>query len=183
MKYILLLFICFSPISIFEYWENISDKKQLELLQSDDICKNARLFYEGNLIIGDNKQTKILLDSLSDLSENLKLRSLYFDLFNKICQKADGALSEILGTYCQNIILLDTEYVLSYLKSHDSLRKEYVQLLGMEFYFKKNGTSEMQYDFSNFKIIINKKLFNDLRYRKFLNSFYKEIQIAIDDME
>jgi hypothetical protein len=183
MKYILLLFICFSPTDLFKYWENISEKEQIELLRSDDIHKNARCFYEGKLKIGDNQQTKILLDSLSGLSADLKIKALYFNLFNRICKKTDGSLSEILGTYCQDIIMFDPEYVLFYLKSHDSLRKKYVQFLGIEFYFKEEGTSEMQYDFCDFKKNIDKRLCNNVIYKDFLVSFYQEIQTVMVNME
>jgi hypothetical protein len=183
MKYILLLFICFSPTDLFKYWENISEKEQIELLRSDDIDENALRFHGGKLKIGDNQQTKVLLDSLSNLSADLKIKALYFNLFNRICQKVDGSLSEILGTYCQDVIMFDPEYVLFYLKSHDSLRKKYVQFLGTEFYFKEEGTSEMQYDFCDFKKSINKRLCNDVRYKDFLISFYQEIQTVIVGME
>jgi hypothetical protein len=45
----------------------------------------------------DNKITVDCMDSL--LSNNIQTRNFYFPVFVKIAQKADGALSEVIGQY------------------------------------------------------------------------------------
>lgn len=129
-----------------------------------------------------DNQTK-LLNSLSELSMKKEVKVLYFYLFNQICQRADGELFEILGTYCQKVVLGDVEYVIYYLKIYPALSKEYANLLGSEFYFKNDGTSDLKYNFIDFKNMINKKLHDKSGSEKFLVSFCDEITLAIANME
>lgn len=182
-KSLLLAFICFFMTDSFIYWKKIPYDEQIELLQSNRICKDAYDLYKGNFKVCDNTRTEILLDSLSLLSTDIKIKALYFYLFNQICLEADGALSEMLGRYCQKVILSDIEYILYYLKNNRGIFIKYSQLLGHEFYFKENGTSDMQYNFRDFKRIINNKLGCKKEYDLFLSDFYKNIQCIMHEME
>lgn len=176
------MLMCFSSVNTFKYWESIPKEKQINLLQSGKISKDAYSLYKGDLIIKDNGQSNTLLDSLSLLPADTEMKALYFYLFNQVCQKSDGASNEILGKYCQKIILSDIEYVLYYLKNNQDLLKQYIQLLGTEFYFKEDGASEMQYNFDDFKEIINEKLNCKKEYEAFLLTFYKDIQFIMNGM-
>ncbi len=181
IKYVLLF--CFLLSDSFLYWENLSKKDQdsfiLNIVESKDLSN----FLEGKFKLFDNKRTRLLLDMLSDLPTDKKTKALYFNVFNQICQKADGEFGEILGSYCQKILLSDVEYVVYYLRAHPELRSKYAIFLGMEFYFKDEGVSDMKYDFKDFKKRINEKLRNTQKYQDFLFSFYNEIAVDMKNME
>jgi hypothetical protein len=183
VNYLLALMLCIPNQTSFMYWENLSDKAQNEVLSSGKVYKDAVECFNKHLTVSDNHRTVVLLDSISTLPINEPLkRAFYFHLFNTICTKADGAASEMLGDYCQNMLLSDTEYVVAYLKSHSPLRKVYSDLLGSELYFKEDGTSTIRYGFSDFKKLLNAKL-PQATYHDFLVIFYKEIQATMDAMD
>ena len=169
--------------NMFQYWNDIPKSEQIELIQSEKICKVACDFYKGKLKVTDNKSTVILLDSISSLSADVKIKALYFDLFNQICINTDGALSDILGSYCQKVILSDIEYTMYYLKNNSNISSQYIKLLGSEFYFKEDETSTMQYNFNEFKDIVNNKLGCKKEYEEFLLNFYKDIYIFMNNMD
>jgi hypothetical protein len=183
-KILFVLFICSFSSNIFLYWDNLPNNEQIELLQSDKIYKEAYDFYNGKLKVSDNNATIILLDSISLLSKDTKMKAFYFYLFNQVCLKSDEVLSEILGTYCQKVILSDIEYTMYYLKNNSNVSSQYIQLLGSEFYFKDNGTSDMQYNFNDFKRIVDSKLsYKKEEYYLFLSDFYKNIQLFIRSLK
>jgi hypothetical protein len=174
---------CFLSTHPFIYWEDFSKKEQNEIIQDKIANKDVNNLAKGNFKIRDNDQTKILLDTLSKLPSDIKYKAMYFNLFNQVCEKADGALSEMLGNPCQSILLSDTEYVIFYLKNKPSLMKTYAQILGVEFFFKEDGTSDLKYNFTEFKKIVNKRLCDEPEYKSFLSSFYKEIELSMDNMK
>jgi hypothetical protein len=153
------------------------------VLSSDKLYKDAIEYFNGHLTVSDNDRTFVLLDSISTLPINEPMkRAFYFHLFNAICAKADGAVSEVLGDYCQNMLLSDTEYVVNYLMNNQGLTKRYASLLGYELYFKEDGTSTIRYDFSGFKELLNARL-PQATYQDFLETFFNEIQATMNAMD
>lgn len=179
VKYLFFIALLFLSTNSFLYWEEITKEEQNEIIQNSIANEDVYNLAKGNFIIGDNPQTETLLCTLLDLPSDINLKALYFNLFNQICEKADGAVSETLGRPCLAILLADTEYVAFYLKSRPLLMKTYAQYLGMEFFFKKEGTSDLKYDFTEFKKIVDKRLGDKVKYRSFLNAFYEEIELCM----
>jgi hypothetical protein len=171
------------PVTKDLYWEDLSKEEQNKILQSTDVDKDIKSFIFNDSKMKDDTESLRILDSISTLSNNTEIKALYFYLFNQICKEADGIVCEMLGNYCQKIILSDIEYTIKYLKNKPLLRKKYAGILGFEFYFKEEGTSDMKYGLQEFKGLLNKDLKNKDGYNSFLQSFYKEIELVIMSMD
>lgn len=139
-----------------KYWDDIKDENKEIIMNSKNIYIDALKYYHGEIKMTDNKQTLILLDTLTNLKKEFK--PFYFYLFNKICYEADGALASIMGGFCQKIILNNPQYVLVFLKNDKELFNKYVEMLGYELYFKKKGTSSIKYNIEEFNNILTKEL-------------------------
>jgi len=164
------------------YWEALNEDQKAEILKSKEINRTAIDFYHGKIKVGDNNITINLLDTITSFHNSKAISSFYFFLFNKICNTADGALSEILGSYCQRVILNSPSYVIDYFSRNDKIMRKYAELLGYELYFKEDGTSEIEYGYSDFKKILSGKLENKEKYNNILKRFYKEIEISMNSM-
>ncbi len=163
------------------YWENLDCGKKQKVLNDKTLPSNVLEFYKGRASLTDSQKTVELLDTLmTDFDNNNKeFRALYFNVFNQICSKADGALSEILGHYCLAIIMKSPRYVINYLCEHDDLLVKYSSFLGHEFYFKELGTSTLKYDYKTFKEIVRKE-YSDFNC---LGSFFQEIEQFMKAMD
>lgn len=171
------------PDTTFVYWENLSVNQKNDILISDNISKDALEFYKGNFKIGDNSQTTTLLNMLSSIGDKEKTTPFYFFLFNQICIKADGSLSEILGNYCQKIVLSFPTYVVAYLGKNEDILKKYAQYLGYELYFKEEGTSMIEYSYSDFKKMLSEKAISTKQYNDALTLFYDEIEKVMKEID
>ncbi len=60
-----------------------------------ELNTNVKSYLEGTLIPQDNEETRALLDTL--IIHNGELVSLYFGVFNKICNKNDNSITSLLG--------------------------------------------------------------------------------------
>lgn len=117
------------------FWEELTDNQKEDILNSNYIYDKAILFYKMKSKISDNDESKSLLDTLSAMTNNEKVNAFYFFLFNQICLSSDGAVSDLLGNYCQRIILNSPEYVIEYFLRNDILLHKYAQYLGYELYY------------------------------------------------
>lgn len=101
-----ILLISFSLLLVnpFLYWEDLSKQEQDKITHYEMSNEYIYDFLNDRLKIEDSNQTRALLNILSDLPPDKTQKAFYFYLYNQICQKADGATSEILGLNCQNII-------------------------------------------------------------------------------
>jgi len=165
------------------YWEQINDSIKKETITSRGVSIEAVNYYKGYFRFTDNEKSFQLLDTLTSEPEQMNIKALYFYLFNKICAKADGAVAEELGNYCQKIVINDPIYVLNYFSSNNSTMKTYAQLLGYELYFKENGTSDIEYNFNDFKKLIKDKIDSDINLQKTFNDFNKEIEEIMKNMD
>lgn len=156
------------------YWENLDCEKKQKVLNDKTLPSNVLEFFKGHTNLTDSQKTIDLLDTLmADFDNNNKeFRALYFNVFNQICLKTDGALSEILGHYCLAIVMKSPKYVINYLCEYDDLFVKYSSFLGYEFYFKELGTSNLKYDYKTFKEIVGKE-FPDINC---LGNFFQEIE-------
>lgn len=170
------------PDTTFVYWEDLTENQRNDILNTENINKEAIEFYKGTLKIGDNDQTTALLNILSSISDKDKTAPFYFFLFNQICIKSDGALSEMLGNYCQRIVLSSPAYVITYFDRNKEILKKYAEYLGYELYFKEEGTSTIEYSYSDFKKVLSEKLTNTEQNKNVLTLFYSEIDKVIKNM-
>ena len=164
-----------------KYWEDFTEKEKQEVLSSD-ISKIVKDFYNKTLEITDNDKLLVLLDSLDELNHTCEKNALHLYLFTSLCQRSDAAVSEVLGNYCQNIILSNPDYVINYLNSNTALKRNCVQYLGSELYFKERNTSKIKYNYKQFKEILIKKLGTDKNNLK-LNQLFAELEEAMHRME
>lgn len=111
------------------YWEDLSQNQQEEILKSNKVYCDALLFYQGKIKVGDDKRTMDLLKILVSTSSTDILAPFYFYLFNQVCIKADGALSEALGSYCQKRILNSPVYVINYFVKNEVVLKKICSVL------------------------------------------------------
>lgn len=61
-----------------------------------------------------------------------------FHCYTIILNRADGALAEVMGMYCLDVVKTSPDYSILYLKSHEDIRKKFVQYIGEEIYFSQN---------------------------------------------
>jgi len=160
----------------YSYWENFSEQEKETILKSKVINDNVRIIIFNDFV----EINETLLDVLVAPIENDSIKALYFYAFNKISLKADGETSEILGKYCQLIILSDIPYVLSYLEDHPPLLDIYTELMGYEFAMKEEGLSDTKYKFEDFKSLIN-KAYKERKKESFLKLFYDKINNSLEN--
>ena len=165
------------------YWEQINDSIKKETIASKEVNVDVVNYYKGYFRFTDNEKSFQLLDTLISAPKQINIKALYFYLFNKICVKADGAVAEGLGSYCQKVIINDPMYVLKYFSSHNSIMRTYAQLLGYELYFKGKGTSDIEYNFNDFKILIKDKIDNDINLQKTFSDFNNKIEEIMKNMD
>ncbi len=142
------------------YWENLSESEKSNFISSHNINNLVMDYYKGNLKITDDENTFEILDEL--VSADSELFPFYYYIFNKICSESDGAVSEILGKYCLQIIMNDPNYVINHFTfERENIKKDkyayqlFGEFLGMEMYFKEKGTSDIDYNFAEFKEYLN----------------------------
>ena len=145
------------------YWEKLSASEKSNFISSHNINNLVLDYYKGNLKITDDENTFELLNEL--VSADSELFPLYYFLFTKICFESDGAVTEILGKYCLQIIMNDPNYVINHFTfERENIKKDkyayqlFGEFLGMEMYFKEKGTSDIDYNFAEFKEYLNSHL-------------------------
>jgi hypothetical protein len=163
------------------YWENLDWEMKQKVLNNKSLPSAVLCFYKENIRLTDRHKIIELLDTLTaDFNNrNKEFRALYFHVFNQICLRADGVLSEAFGHYCLTIVMKSPEYVINYLCKHNDLMVKYTSLLGYEFYFKELGTSMLKYDYKAFKESIKSDCFNI----NCLERFFQEVERFMKAMD
>lgn len=164
------------------YWEDMNKSLQENILNSPATHKIAVDFYLGSFIISDNDSTIKLLNKITSKNSHSQENIFYFYVFNKICLKSDGALSEMLGAYCLKFILNNPELTLSYFKRNPEIEKLYAMFIGYELYFKEEETSDIEYNYEEFKNAIEIKTKNVPNYKETLLTFYNDIELVMKNM-
>lgn len=165
----------------YKYWSDLNKDEKAAILKSENINKDALHYYKGEFKLSDKKESITLLGTLTDITGNKA--PFYFYLFNKACEEADGALSEVFGRYCQEIILSSPVYVLNYLGENEPLLKKYADYLGYELYFKEDGTSSIKYSYEEFKEILSNNISDGEHLKETLSLFYNYIDVAMNRMD
>lgn len=152
-----IILFCISSNGQTKYWEDLSCSQKSDILRN---CKSVRMktFYEGNFVPTDDDKTLQLLNEL--VSSNDTVMPLSFYLFNKICAKSDGALSEIVGDYCAKFLADHPQYILTYftkerlLNINQNIIETYAMFVGIELYMQRKGISKFKYNYQSFKELL-----------------------------
>lgn len=167
----------------FIYWEDLSSREKDNVLNTFKIEKDAIDYYYGKFTLADKDGTMRLLESITSNNEQKEITNFYFYIFNQICLKADGAISEIIGKYCQKVIVNNPLYAFNYFKKNKKILEIYANLIGYELYFKEEGTSDIEYDFKDFKKLIEGKLIPKEQYSEILAEFFERIEISMKNTD
>jgi len=165
-----------------KYWEDLNQNDQKKLTAQPFVNNDARDFLYDSFKASDDDRTFALLDIL--VKAKGQSLPLYFFLFNKILKPADGALAEVMGTYCYKMLHNHPVYVIRYfgkiqenLQNRRSLENIYAKFLAEEFYFEKMGCSEIKEPFGTFKKHIRslKSYSSSPDFKRLTDSFLKRV--------
>lgn len=168
-------------INEFRYWEDLTSDEQNVILNNSSVNRDVISYYNNSLNISDNKTSIALLETITSTYEidNEGLLMLYFFVLNQIVLDADGAVTESLGKYCQRMVLKNPTYIIKYFKRNKVIFQLYADLIGYELYFKEEGTSDIEYSYSQFKNIIEGSVKPSEEFRQILSEFFRSIEIAM----
>ena len=79
--------------------------------------------------------------------------------------------------------LINPEFTLWYFKKNPKVEKVYAELMGTEFYFKEDGSSDIEYNYKDFKKAIETRIKNNPEYKEIASLFYHEIEIVMKKMD
>lgn len=79
--------------------KKLNEKSITYYLNHPEIDTYSKMFYQGQFALSDDTLTFALLDSV--LTSNKETQPFYLHLFNYAVKVADGALAEIMGSYCK----------------------------------------------------------------------------------
>ena len=164
------------------FWDDLSKCQKDSILNKVSINSEAIDFYNGKFKFADNDKCIKLLNIITSELDDENIVIFYFHIFNMICLNADGASSEILGKYCQKIILNYPLHIITYFEKNKKVQICYANMLGYEFYFKEQGTSDMKYNFNDFKNILIKDCILSSK-QSVLKMFFQEIENSMKNME
>ena len=88
-------------------------------INSKDVSKNAKDYYNGLFKASDNLKTESIIDSLR--TKNSNTRPFYLYLVSKMSTKSDGALSESLGMAFKDFTKKYPNELISFLYSENKL--------------------------------------------------------------
>lgn len=174
--------------STLPYWESMNKKEQKAYLQNAKVNKLVLAYYNGKFIPSDDEKTEELLKILTQ--KNKDLLPLYFYVFNRICAESDGALAELMGTYCIKMIVAYPEYVIGYFsleriqKRKQDLLDLYSMQIGFELYCSDDNPSDIGHTYSSFSQILNSRssAFSE-EDKNSLNIFLSKIKDSMENMD
>ncbi len=179
--FILVFFIAPTNLLLGQEAAFIDSTQIKKFIENPDLNKIVKDFYLGRLNVSDNDETFELLELIT--SKNEDFFPIYFNTLNKIVQVADGALAEIMSEYCLEMIFNYPVQTFNYFATDQDMLLEYSRFLGYEFYFKKEGTSDLKMNFNEFKSYLKTKLdLENETINKAYNDFLTEAEITMNEM-
>lgn len=88
-------------------------------LESNQVSKTAKDFYNGKFNAADDTKTFSIIDSIK--TTNNFTRPFYMLLVSKMIAKADGALAESLGASCKEFVELYPDFLIDFLYSKSTI--------------------------------------------------------------
>lgn len=176
----ILLLIVFSCNGQAIYWEDLPESQKTQII--DFVSSEIVLQHlNGKIKLSDDSLTFVLLNELSNPNDTLL--PLYFYLFNKILEKSDGALSEMVVDYCLEFLVKHTEFVFFYFDKYndEQLMNVYALMIGYELYLKKIRVSNFAYDYNQLKCYINNRV-TDKKLQGTIETFWLLVDETIENM-
>jgi hypothetical protein len=167
----------------YRYWEDMTENQKNDVVNDANTSRIAMQYFENKFKFTDDGKSEALLDTLISRS-NLDTRGLafYFFLFNRICLTSDGATSEILGSYCEKMLIEHPGYVTYYFSLNDAVMSRYADLLGAELYFKQENKSQIRYGYDELKSKLTVSIGNDKTLMATLQRFLQRVDLAMKKM-
>jgi len=170
-------------LQTYVYWEDMSDMEKNDLLKQSDIDSMVLVYYEGKYKLTDDSITMNLLDSLGRIKEKDYRRPFYFFVMNRIYKESDGAVAEMLGNSCQDFMINNPLYVLVFFQKDKQMLELYAQILGYELYFKEQGTSDIKYQYTDFKKLIEESASKEPQCKEVSSIFFSAIETVMKKMD
>ncbi len=135
--YMLICVLCLS-CTIFvsdkcQYWEDLSDTRQNAILQTLHVDVRILMLYQHQMTLSDDDGSEEILNTLCSQTDGYK-KIFYFYVFNDMLQSSDGALREMMGTYCLRYVMDNPAFTMNYFSNHSGISKEYSSSIGTEIY-------------------------------------------------
>ena len=134
-----ILYLCqiffLSCISVHTYWEDYTKQEQERMLDALPDNKELKAVYFGEYTLTDDDKTNELLNKLCILY-NDNDRMFKFHLLNKILTNSDGALGEMVSSYCLQFFNKNTNYVINYFERDNSIKEIYTYYIAAELYYE-----------------------------------------------
>jgi hypothetical protein len=169
-----------------KYWEDLNSSQKSEMLGN---CKSVAIkrFYEGKLTPTDDEKTDELLKIIVASSDSILPLSFY--LMNKIVAYSDGALAEMVAGYSVDYLATFPQFAMTYFskerisKVKKPIFKTYAMFAGSELYFKIKGTSDLKYNYKNFKEILLSASKGNKDNEETFKVFWKLVDETIKSMD
>lgn len=132
------------------FTESLNGKPITFYLNSPQIGRFSKMYYQGQFKLYDNSETFAFLDSVMTL--NNETRPFYFYIFNSVLNQSDGALSEYVAEICLKYFeKLPCEF-LDYSRSDDYKvnNSKWTGFIGWQLYSKT--------DYEKFVVLTDKRI-------------------------
>jgi len=139
-------------------------------------------FYNGEFLPSDDNKTFELLNILTEKNE--VVYPFYFHCFNSICKLSDGALAEVMGEPCLQMIYNYPNYTFQFFTRNPELFEKYTDLIGYELYFQEESTSNIEISKSEFLDYLKQNLkLDDFEIKKAFDQLVNGIEQMKKKME
>ena len=184
----------YGQINPIKYWVDLNDSQKTEILEQ---CKSTLIkdFYEGKLRPTDDDKTSELLGKL--VAANDTILPLAFYLFNNICSKSDGALSEMVADVCADFLFKRPQYIITFFsrekiaQNHELLWEKYARyvayvlswreyvLSGFESDSEFNYRDYFEYNYQDYKEKLSVAVQGNKENEETLKIFWQAVDEAI----
>jgi len=106
-------------------------------LNHPEIDTYSKMFYQGQFALSDDTLTFAFLDSV--LTTNQETQSFYLHVFNYAVKVADGALAEVMGSYCKPYFEKNTcRFIdLKTDEQYSDYYQKWIDFIAFEYYFEE----------------------------------------------
>jgi hypothetical protein len=141
--------------------DSINNKPVNFYLNHDEIDKYSKLFYRGQFAASDDDLTFAFLDSV--LTTNTVKRDFYVYVLNSVLKLADGALAEVVGSYCRSFLeIYPCEFIeLKTNKLYSDNYDVWIYFASEEYYFDNDPVSSVNSAINSMKVIMEKNCFSE----------------------
>jgi hypothetical protein len=125
--------------------KELNDKPITFYLNHPEIDTYAKMFYQGQFALCDDTLTFAFLDSV--LTTNQETQPFYLHVFNYAVKVADGALAEVMGSYCKSYFEKNTCRFID-LKTnmfYSDYYQKWIDFTAFEYYFDDKPYEAIDY--------------------------------------